>query len=46
MGPHGDIPLRDIVDLLLRVKAQGYSIEGANPRHEHEYHVWGRGSFA
>jgi len=26
--------------VLLRVKAQGYSIEGANARHEHEYHVW------
>lgn len=41
-GPHKyDIPLRDIVDVLLRVNAQGYSIEGANGRHEHEYHVWG-----
>jgi 5-methyltetrahydropteroyltriglutamate--homocysteine methyltransferase len=40
-GPHlYDIPLRDIVDVLLRVKAQGYSIEGANARHEHEYRVW------
>lgn len=40
-GPHAfDIPLRDIVDILLRVKAQGYLIEGANARHEHEYHVW------
>jgi 5-methyltetrahydropteroyltriglutamate--homocysteine methyltransferase len=40
-GPHAhDIPLADIVDILLRVKAQGYSIEGANARHEHEYHVW------
>jgi 5-methyltetrahydropteroyltriglutamate--homocysteine methyltransferase len=40
-GPHAhDIPLKDIVDVLLRVKAQGYSIEGANARHEHEYRVW------
>jgi 5-methyltetrahydropteroyltriglutamate--homocysteine methyltransferase len=40
-GPHAyDLPLRDIVDLLLRVKAQGYLIEGANARHEHEYPVW------
>ncbi|HTW21987.1 MAG TPA: cobalamin-independent methionine synthase II family protein [Candidatus Baltobacteraceae bacterium] len=40
-GPHAhDIPLRDLVDILLRVKAQAYLIEGANPRHEHEYHVW------
>ncbi|HEX4003686.1 MAG TPA: hypothetical protein VHX36_13635 [Candidatus Acidoferrales bacterium] len=40
-GPHAyDLPLRDLVDVLLRVKAQAYLIEGANPRHEHEYHVW------
>jgi len=40
-GPHAyDLPLRDIVDVLLKVKAQGYLIEGANARHEHEYHVW------
>jgi 5-methyltetrahydropteroyltriglutamate--homocysteine methyltransferase len=28
------------VDLMLRIKAQAYSIEGANPRHEHEWAVW------
>ncbi|MET0867832.1 MAG: cobalamin-independent methionine synthase II family protein [Pseudorhodoplanes sp.] len=40
-GPHAfDLPLRDIVDILLRVKAQAYLIEGANARHEHEYRVW------
>lgn len=40
-GPHAfDLPLRDIADLLLRVKAQAYLIEGANARHEHEYRVW------
>jgi 5-methyltetrahydropteroyltriglutamate--homocysteine methyltransferase len=40
-GPHAfDIPLIDIVDLMLRVKAQAYLIEGANARHEHEYYVW------
>lgn len=40
-GPHvGDVPLRDIVDLLLTIKAQAYSIEAANPRHEHEWLVW------
>jgi 5-methyltetrahydropteroyltriglutamate--homocysteine methyltransferase len=40
-GPHAyDIPLGDLVDILLRVKAQAYLIEGANARHEHEYHVW------
>jgi 5-methyltetrahydropteroyltriglutamate--homocysteine methyltransferase len=39
--PHtSDIPLKDIVDLILRIKAQAYSIEAANPRHEHEWMVW------
>ena len=40
-GPHvTDLPLRDVVDLMLQVRAQAYSVEAANPRHEHEYHVW------
>ncbi len=40
-GPHTtDVPLRDIVDLVLQVKAGAYVIEGANPRHEHEWKVW------
>jgi 5-methyltetrahydropteroyltriglutamate--homocysteine methyltransferase len=40
-GPHmTDIPLRDIVDLLLAIKCQGYSFEAANARHEHEWSVW------
>jgi 5-methyltetrahydropteroyltriglutamate--homocysteine methyltransferase len=40
-GPHVyDIPLRDIVDLILKVKAAGYSIEASNPRHDHEWKVW------
>jgi 5-methyltetrahydropteroyltriglutamate--homocysteine methyltransferase len=40
-GPHMyDIPLKDIVDLILKVKAAGYSIEASNPRHEHEWQVW------
>lgn len=39
--PHiADAPLEEIVDLILRVKAQAYSIEAANPRHEHEWRVW------
>jgi 5-methyltetrahydropteroyltriglutamate--homocysteine methyltransferase len=29
-----------LVDLMLRVRAQGYLIEAANARHEHEYAVW------
>jgi 5-methyltetrahydropteroyltriglutamate--homocysteine methyltransferase len=40
-GPHTtDIPLRDVVDVMLRVNAQAYSVEAANVRHEHEYKVW------
>jgi 5-methyltetrahydropteroyltriglutamate--homocysteine methyltransferase len=40
-GPHkGDVPLKDIVDLLLKVNAQGYSVEAGNVRHEHEWKVW------
>jgi 5-methyltetrahydropteroyltriglutamate--homocysteine methyltransferase len=40
-GPHAhDIPLKDIVDLVLKVKAQGYSVEAGNGRHEHEWKVW------
>ena len=40
-GPHiADLPLRDIVDVMLRVTAQGYSVEAGNVRHEHEYKVW------
>jgi 5-methyltetrahydropteroyltriglutamate--homocysteine methyltransferase len=40
-GPHAfDVPLKDIVDLLLQVKVGHYSVEQANPRHEHEWTVW------
>jgi 5-methyltetrahydropteroyltriglutamate--homocysteine methyltransferase len=40
-GPHTtDLPLKDIVSLLLRVRAGAYLIEAANARHEHEWHVW------
>jgi 5-methyltetrahydropteroyltriglutamate--homocysteine methyltransferase len=40
-GPHTtDVPLRAIVDLVLRVNAQAYAIEAANPRHEYEWRVW------
>jgi len=40
-GPHkGDVPLKDMVDLLLKVNAQGYVIEAGNVRHEHEWKVW------
>jgi 5-methyltetrahydropteroyltriglutamate--homocysteine methyltransferase len=40
-GPHkGDVELKDVIDLLLKVKAQGYSVEAGNVRHEHEWRVW------
>jgi 5-methyltetrahydropteroyltriglutamate--homocysteine methyltransferase len=40
-GPHTtDVPLKDIVDLILGMKVGAYVIEGANPRHEHEWRVW------
>jgi len=40
-GPHTtDVPLKGIVDEILKVKAGAYLIEGANPRHEHEWQVW------
>jgi 5-methyltetrahydropteroyltriglutamate--homocysteine methyltransferase len=35
-----DIPLRDIADIVLKVKAQAYSIEASNVCHEHEWRVW------
>ena len=40
-APHtGDVPLKDIVHLLLRLHVGAYSIEAANVRHEHEWHLW------
>ena len=39
--PHTtDVPLRELVDLILKINAKYYVIEGANPRHEHEWQVW------
>jgi 5-methyltetrahydropteroyltriglutamate--homocysteine methyltransferase len=37
-----DAPLSELIELVLRVNAGAYSFEAANPRHEHEYHVWER----
>jgi 5-methyltetrahydropteroyltriglutamate--homocysteine methyltransferase len=40
-GPHTtDIPLRDIVEVMLAVNAHAYSFEAGNVRHEHEWKVW------
>jgi 5-methyltetrahydropteroyltriglutamate--homocysteine methyltransferase len=37
---HNDIPLRDIIDIVLTAKPQAVSFPGANPRHGHEWKVW------
>jgi 5-methyltetrahydropteroyltriglutamate--homocysteine methyltransferase len=40
-GPHTtDAPLREIAPVILQIRAGAFSLEAANPRHEHEYHVW------
>ena len=40
-GPHvSDVALKDIADLILKVRAGAYVIESANPRHEHEWQGW------
>ena len=41
LGPHhNDVPLKDIVDILLKGRPQALSFPGANPRHGHEWKVW------
>jgi 5-methyltetrahydropteroyltriglutamate--homocysteine methyltransferase len=40
-APHVfDVPLKDIIDLLLKLRVGGYQFEAANVRHEHEWKVW------
>jgi len=40
-GPHTtDIPMRDIVEVMLAVQCQAYSFEAGNVPHEHEWRVW------
>jgi len=42
-GPHHyDVPLADILDLVLAARPQGISFEAANPRHAHEWRVFER----
>jgi 5-methyltetrahydropteroyltriglutamate--homocysteine methyltransferase len=39
--PHlADAPLEEVVGFITQVRAGAYSIEAANPRHEHEWRVW------
>jgi 5-methyltetrahydropteroyltriglutamate--homocysteine methyltransferase len=41
MGPHhNDLPLKDIVDILLKGRPAGLAFPAANPRHEHEWKLW------
>ena len=43
MGPRtNDMELKYIIDIILKIRAGAYSFEGANPRHEHEWKVWGQ----
>ncbi len=40
-GPHHlDVPLKEIIDIVLTARPAAISFEGANPRHEHEWKVW------
>jgi methionine synthase II (cobalamin-independent) len=40
-GPRlNDIPLADVVPVMLRINAVAYSFEVANPRHQHEWRIW------
>jgi len=40
-GPHTyDVPIRDLLPIVLQARPMGLSFEGANPRHAHEYKVW------
>ena len=40
-GPHHyDIPLKSIVNIVLKASPMGLSFEGANPRHAHEWKIW------
>jgi 5-methyltetrahydropteroyltriglutamate--homocysteine methyltransferase len=41
MGPHHtDVPLRDIIDVVLKGRPAALSFPGANPRHAHEWKIW------
>jgi 5-methyltetrahydropteroyltriglutamate--homocysteine methyltransferase len=40
-GPHTtDIPMRDIVEVMLAINVHAYSFEAGNVRHEHEWKIW------
>jgi 5-methyltetrahydropteroyltriglutamate--homocysteine methyltransferase len=37
---HRDRPLKDLIDLVVKVRAAAFTFEAANPRHAHEWKVW------
>jgi len=40
-GPHStDLPMKHLVDLMLKIDCNYYSFEAANVRHEHEWKIW------
>jgi 5-methyltetrahydropteroyltriglutamate--homocysteine methyltransferase len=42
MGPRvHDMEVKHLLDLILKINAGAYSFEAANPRHEHEWKIWG-----
>jgi 5-methyltetrahydropteroyltriglutamate--homocysteine methyltransferase len=42
MGPRvHDMEVKHLLDIILKIKAGAYSFEAANPRHEHEWKIWG-----
>ncbi len=41
MGPRtNDVELKNVIDIILKIRAGAYSFEASNPRHEHEWKVW------
>ena len=41
LGPHHtDVPIADVIDIVLKARPCAVSFPGANPRHEHEWKVW------
>jgi 5-methyltetrahydropteroyltriglutamate--homocysteine methyltransferase len=41
MGPRiHDMEMKDLIDIILKIRANFYSFEAANPRHEHEWRLW------
>jgi 5-methyltetrahydropteroyltriglutamate--homocysteine methyltransferase len=42
MGPRvHDMEVKHLIDIILKINAGAYSFEAANPRHEHEWKIWG-----